>query len=151
MLPSVDSNEALLRKLPMLLKEAIPSFTNHLFDSFYKFCFTYFKPVDVKNLSWDVASELLTSLLDPARYSLKWCPSTEGDQEVVGAGGGFPHRKAFVKFLNQEPRPVQVITKDQYDQFVPFNRDVPWNLEGFKEEESTCEFFLGRVEPVSCG
>lgn len=124
----------------MLLKEAIPSFTNRLFDNFYKFCFTYFKPMDVKNLSWDVASELLTSLLDPARYSLKWCPSPEGGQGVVRTGGEFPHRKAFVEFLNQEPRPVQVITRDQYDQFVPFNRDVPWNLEGFKEEESTCEF-----------
>lgn len=138
-LPSVDSNESLLRKLPILLKEAIPSFTNRLFDNFYKFCFTYFKPNDVKNLSWDVASELLTSLLDSARYSLRWCPPSEEAQKVGGTGGEFPHRKAFVEFLNQEPRPVQVITRDQYDQFVPFNRDVPWDLEGFKEEESTCE------------
>lgn len=138
----MDSNESLLRRLPTLLKETIPSFTNRLFDNFYKFCFTYFKPNDVKNLSWDVASELLTSLLDSSRYSLMWCPPSEGvpeGAEEVGDKGEFPHRKAFVEFLNQEPRPVQVITRDQYDQFLPFNRDVPWNLEGFKEEESTCK------------
>lgn len=136
---SVDSDDALLRKLPVLLKEATPSYTNQTFDNFYKFCFSYFKPTDVKNLAWDVASELLTSLLDPARYSLTWSPLPEEAQGVGETKGDFPHRKAFVEFLSQEPSPVQVITRDQYDQFLPFNRDVPWNLEGFKEEESTCE------------
>lgn len=116
-----------------------PALTSPIFDKFYKFCFSYFKPTDVKNLTIEVASELLTSLLDPVRYSLQWIPPLENEVEEPGeTKGDFPHRKAFVEFLGQGT--VQVITRDQYEQFVPFNRDVPWNLEGFKEEESTCEF-----------
>lgn len=143
----MDSNEALLRKLPKILKETSPSFANETFDDFYKFCFNYFKPADAKNLEREVGAELYSGLLDPDRYSLTWIP-TQSDQEPGETKGDFPHRKAFVKFLNQEPYPVQVITRDQYEQFVPFNRDVPWNLEGFKEEESSCEF---SAAPHCCG
>ncbi|RPB14558.1 hypothetical protein P167DRAFT_572288 [Morchella conica CCBAS932] len=130
-----DSNEALVRKLPSMLKEVSPSHSNKTFDTFYKFCFNYFKPADVKNITMEVAQELFTSLLDVNRYSLSWTPSEENANECGEKEGDFPHRKAFVDFLGQSS--LQVITRDQYEQFLPFNKHVPWDLVGFNEEEST--------------
>lgn len=135
--PSADSNEALVRKLPSMLKEVSPSHSNKTFDTFYKFCFNYFKPADVKNITMEVAQELFTSLLDVNRYSLSWTPSEENANECGEKEGDFPHRKAFVDFLGQSS--LQVITRDQYEQFLPFNKHVPWDLVGFNEEESTCK------------
>ncbi|KAL7274905.1 hypothetical protein RUND412_002156 [Rhizina undulata] len=139
----IDCNEKLLYNLPGLLSTFSPSYENHDFIEFYKFCFNYFKVKDMKNLPVDMASELFKSLLDIDRYHLTWKPSPEGGPEGSidpmehgKTPGKFPHLRAFIEYLNQDPKPANVITMDQYMQFIPFNRDVSWDLKGYKEDES---------------
>jgi len=94
-------------------------------------------------LTLDVASLLLKTLLDPEQYSLNGQASkaygAEDPKLEGGIPGPFPHTYAFIRYLEEEAAKGKepVITKDQYEQFVPFNKDVPWNLDKYNEDEST--------------
>lgn len=144
----MDSNEKLLAKLPSIIAEVRPGYSSPKFLALYKFCFNHFKPANAKNLEVAVASELFKVLLDEKKYSLDWEPDEDdGEQEMEDAGGKvdlkespglFPHRDAFLSYLLRTEKPTLVLTRDQYDQFIPFNKDVPFNLAGYNADESTC-------------
>ncbi|KAI5848280.1 Cullin binding-domain-containing protein [Tricharina praecox] len=134
----VKSNGQLLAQLPSLLDTVRPRVKpepNPAFKPFYKWCFEHFRPENAKNIDVEVAGELFKVLLDEKRYNLDWEPS-----EAVAAGmptpGEFPHVNAFVEFITTEPRPVAVITRDQYDQFYHFNMGVSWSLKEHSEESA---------------
>jgi len=130
----------LLTKLPTMMAAVCPvanSDQNSEFRQFYKWCFQHFKVPGAKNLLVEVASVLLVTLLDAERYKPNWKPDGGNVRSCGVTPGDFPHLTAFVEFLNSEPKPVQVVTRDQYDQFYEFNLGVSWELDGYLEETST--------------
>ncbi len=140
----IDCNEKLLAKLPAIVSSACPGYDNPLFLDLYKFCFHHFKAQGARYLTLEFAGLVLKSLLDANLYSMNGKPSEpiKDTPELKGSMPGlFPHTYAFLEYLEQEKENGKhpVITKDQYEQFIPFNKDVPWSLKGYKEEESTCK------------
>lgn len=137
----VKSNEQLLTQLPSLLNTVRPRVKpepNPAFKPFYKWCFEHLRPENAKNIDVEIAGELFKVLLDEERYNVDWEPS-ETVSACTHTSGEFPHVNAFVEFITTEPRPVAVITRDQFDQFYHFNMSVSWSLKEHSEE-SACEF-----------
>lgn len=142
---SVDSNEKLLAKLtkddfiyklrPRPSKET----DSPEFLPFYKWCFNHFRVEQAKNVTADVAMVLMETLLDPAKYKPGYRPEEEHGDEEAGAPR-LNHLKVFLEFLRSGPKPPVIITRDQYEQFYFFNKQVPWDLEGYDEATSTCGF-----------
>lgn len=154
---SIDSNEKLLHKLPDILGTVSPSHSSPEFKEFYKFCFNYVKsggPVGAKNIELDMAIEFLAMALDRSRFSTTYTPPIDAAEPTTvrsttlsstKADGDFPHLYAFVEFLKAKT-PVKVMNRDQWESFVPFNKSVGWDLEGYSED-GACEFF----SYVPCG
>lgn len=140
----VTSNAQLLQKLPNQLAAITPTVkpTNPNFRPFYRWCFAHFRDEGAKNVRVDYATLLIQTLLDPAKYDISW-QAPESLPPPGRTPGTLPHVNAFVEFLGQEPRPVQVITKDQFDQFYEFNLSVGWDL-AEHSEESACEYQSSR-------
>ena len=140
------SNEQLMDRLPGLMatvrpNKARPAMPGRVdeFRPFYKWCFNHFKPEGQKNVPVDVAQVLFQTLLDADKYSPSWqppAPTANGDYARGCTPGDFPHVNAFVEFLNGEPKPVQVITRDQYEQFYEFNSSVGWDLREHSEDSA---------------
>lgn len=110
------------------------------FFTFYKWCFNHFRVENAKNITADVATVLFETLLDPEKYRPSYEPT-----EAAEVDGGCPrlrHVGAFIEFLRNGPKPAAVVTRDQYEQFYHFNKQIPWNLEGYSEETSTCKQHL---------
>jgi hypothetical protein len=123
------------------IRPKIKPVTNHHFKTFYKWCFHHFRPESQKNLPVEFAQVLFQTLLDGEKYSPSWKPTTNtfSNSSKGRTPGDFPHVNAFVEFLNSEPKPVAVITKDQYEQFYEFNASVSWELTEHSED-SACQF-----------
>lgn len=152
------SNEQLMDRLPGLMatvrpnkaRPAVPGRADE-FRPFYKWCFNHFKPEGQKNVPVDVAQVLFQTLLDADKYSPSWqppAPTANGDCARGCTSGDFPHVNAFVEFLNSEPKPVQVVTRDQYEQFYEFNSSVGWDLREHSED-SAC--WCPPIAFVCCG
>ncbi|KAF8537433.1 Cullin binding-domain-containing protein [Trichophaea hybrida] len=136
-----NSNEKLLSKLPELMDTIRPKASpapNHTFKSFYKWCFHHFRPESQKNIPVEFAQVLFQTLLDGEKYTPSWKPrnTINGDLLTGRTFGDFPHVNAFVEFLNSEPKPASVITKDQYEQFYEFNASVSWELKEHSEDSA---------------
>ncbi|KAI5804995.1 Cullin binding-domain-containing protein [Geopyxis carbonaria] len=138
----IDSNDKLKARLPVFLQNLCPKpvsdrAENPAFLQFYKWCFSHFKASEqAKNIGVDVATVLFQTLFDNQKYRVDWDPSASCNNEDKHAPR-LNHVDAFVKYLNGEQKPVAVITKDQYEQFYHFNKDVPWDLKGYSELTST--------------
>ncbi|KAF8248239.1 hypothetical protein K440DRAFT_660931 [Wilcoxina mikolae CBS 423.85] len=136
-----NSNEKLLSKLPELMDTVRPKARpapNHIFKAFYKWCFHHFRPESQKNIPVEFAQVLFQTLLDGEKYSPSWKPGNKinGDLMTGRTFGDFPHVNAFVEYLNTEPKPASVITKDQYEQFYEFNASVSWELKEHSEDSA---------------
>ncbi|KAF8473865.1 hypothetical protein BDZ91DRAFT_650778 [Kalaharituber pfeilii] len=146
----VDSNEKLLDVLPSILEQTAPSPDAPEFRAFYKFIFNYSKSDSkpgAKNVELDVAVEFLNMVLDRDRYRIDYATRSQDDEmEIPGgrkADGAFPHVLTFIEFL-KKVRPVKVINRDQWESFLPFNKSVGWELEGYSEN-GACEFITSRL------
>lgn len=140
---SIKSNNQLKVILPEDMASICPGLKpspNPNFKPFYKWCFAHFREDGCKNLNVDHAQVLFQTLLDADKYSPLWKPSSSPTPTPKGrTPGDFPHVNAFIEYLQSEPRPVAVITKDQYEQFYEFNTNVSWELQEYSEN-SACEF-----------
>ncbi|PWW79990.1 hypothetical protein C7212DRAFT_307999 [Tuber magnatum] len=134
----IDSNDALRRKLPSLLRDVAPG--SDRFQKFYWFCYEFFKADDAKYLPLDMACAIFTALLDERSYNTKWTPPAEPNNHLKVEESiiweRFPHKHAFIEFLSSTPPPTKVITKDQYRQFIPFNQQVDIDFNGYAIETS---------------
>ena len=113
------------------------------FKSFYRFCFNYGKsggPPTAKNVELPIAIEFLKVVLDKDRYRIDYTPPTSGAEEEgeKRMEGAIPHLYAFIEFL-QKAAKLKVINRDQWESFLPFNKNVGWGLEGYSED-SACKF-----------
>ncbi|KAF8459530.1 Cullin binding-domain-containing protein [Terfezia claveryi] len=141
----IDSNEKLLDLLPIILDQVSSSFDSLDFKSFYKFCFNYGKsggPPTAKNVELPIAIEFLKVVLDKDRYRIDYTPPTSGTEEEGGKKmeGAIPHLYAFIEFL-QKAAKLKVINRDQWESFLPFNKNIGWGLEGYSEDSAWPSLF----------
>lgn len=87
-----------------------------------------------------IAIEFLKVVLDKDRYRIDYTPPTSGTEQEGGKKmeGAIPHLYAFIEFL-QTAAKLKVINRDQWESFLPFNKNVGWRLEGYSED-SACKF-----------
>ncbi|KAF3941831.1 hypothetical protein ABW19_dt0209870 [Dactylella cylindrospora] len=129
----IKNNTQLLKTLADWLKDTKPtSPPSDTFLQFYKFMFNFSKPTpETRSVALDSATAVLSFLLDPVAYDLRYDPETA--TPLASDVHPYPHTAPFLRFL-VEKQPVKVINKDQWDSFVPFNKSVNYNLDNYNPE-----------------
>ncbi|KAJ6259355.1 hypothetical protein Dda_6255 [Drechslerella dactyloides] len=130
---SIKNNQQLLKTLAAWLQDTKPvSPPSDSFLAFYKYMFQFSKATpETRSVALESALAVLTFVLDPLTYDLKYDPATA--VTLKADVHPYPHAAPFLEFLTQK-QPVKVINKDQWESFIPFNRSVSYSLENYNPE-----------------
>ncbi|KAF3924006.1 hypothetical protein ABW21_db0204387 [Orbilia brochopaga] len=129
----IKNNQQLLKTLAAWLQDTKPvSPPSDTFVAFFKYMFQFSKATpETRSVALDSALAVLTFVLDPLTYDLKYDPATAVPLPIDVHP--YPHAAPFLEFLT-EKQPVKVINKDQWESFIPFNRSVSYTLENYNPE-----------------